>query len=130
MGNKDFKIRISVRNPKNRSLINLTSKSLGITSDKLKAEIEEMINELKLCKQQLPELDKHRLEVSTHDLFPMASVIMLDATPENGMIQIETKLFDSSRNDSFGFQLTKESPFFSKNYTSWQKVLNSSKKIK
>jgi len=55
---------------------------------------------------------------------------MLDATETSGIIQIETKLYKAPRNESFGFQITKESPFFKRHYTAWQRIIQDSIQIR
>lgn len=45
------------------------------------------------------------------------------------MIQVETKLYKAARTESFGFQLTKESPFFKHNFIAWNRVLYDSNAI-
>ncbi|MGH2477031.1 MAG: hypothetical protein ACRDIL_17370, partial [Candidatus Limnocylindrales bacterium] len=61
-----------------------------------------------------------------HGCFPMGSAILLDAGTDRGIIQVETKLFRSPRDESFGFEVTGPSAFFTRNHRAWMRVLDES----
>jgi len=125
--NSSFSISISLINPNNQELIKVASDTLNVSKEKLYNEIIEMLKDLLDCYESLNSSERSRFKILVHDCFPMGSVIMLDATPTSGMIQIETKLYKAPRTASFGFQLTKESPFFKHNFVAWQRVFQESK---
>ena len=56
----------------------------------------------------------------------MGSAILLDADPTQGRIQVETKLFRAPRIESFGYEVVGASPFYSRNYRAWMRVIDAS----
>lgn len=124
--NSSFTISISLINPNNVELLKVASDTLNIKSEKLYKEILEMLKDLIDCYESLNPSEKSRFKILVHDCFPMGSVIMLDATPSSGIIQVETKLYKAPRTESFGFQLTRESQFFKQNFIAWQRVIQES----
>jgi len=127
--NEHFIVTISLINPNNLELVKLAADTLDIRTEKLHSEVVDMLKDLLTCCQQLTSTERSRFKILVHDCFPMGSVIMLDATPTSGLIQLETKLYRSPRNESFGFQLTRESPFFKRNYAAWNRIIRDSKPI-
>ena len=123
----NFTVAISLINPNNSALIKIVADTLNVTKDKLVKEITEMLKDLLDCYEKLNPSERSRFKILVHDCFPMGSVVMLDANPSGGMIQIETKLYKAPRTASFGFQLTKQSPFFKHNFESWQRIIQDSK---
>lgn len=77
-------------------------------------------------KTALPAGQRERLDVRVHESLPMGSAIMLDAEPERGIIQIETKLHRSPRVESFGFEIHGPSDFYSRHYRAWMRVWDES----
>lgn len=124
-----FTITISLMNPNNQELVKIAADTLDITKEKLTREILEMLKELLTCRESLNFSEKSRFKIFTHDCFPMGSVIMLDATPTGGIIQVETKLYKAARTKSFGFQLTKNSKFYNDNFVAWHRVILDSKPV-
>lgn len=127
--NPSFKICVSLINPNNIELVKVAADTLHMEFKELENEIVKMLQELFTCKDLLTSQEKSRFSILVHDCFPMGSAIMLDTTPKGGMIQVETKLHKAVRSESFGFQLTKESPFFKRNYIAWSRTLQDSKPI-
>lgn len=127
--NSSFTITVSLLNPNNHELVKTAADTLNITKEKLSHEITEMLMDLLICYDSLNTSEKTRFKILIHDCFPMGSVVMLDATPTSGMIQVETKLYKAARAKSFGFQLTKESPFFKHNFVAWHRVIQDSRPI-
>lgn len=125
--NSSFTITVSLINPNNHELVKVAADTLNVTKEKLSKEIIEMLKDLLNCYDSLNASEKSRFKILVHDCFPMGSVVMLDATPTYGMIQVETKLYKAARANSFGFQLTKESPFFKHNFVAWNRVIQDSK---
>jgi len=125
--NSSFMISISLINPNNQELVKVVADTLNISKEKLSHEITEMLKDLLDCFESLNPSEKSRFKILVHDCFPMGSVVMLDATPTGGMIQVETKLYKAPRTASFGFQLTKDSPFFKHNFVAWHRVIQDSK---
>ena len=127
--NQNFTISISLLNPNNQFLIKVAADTLNVTAKKLKSEISEMLSDLLDCYDSLNSSEQTRFKILVHDCFPMGSVVMLDALPSGGMIQIETKLYKAPRTASFGFQLTKESSFYKHHFLSWHRIIQDSKPI-
>lgn len=123
---RNFTISISLINPNNSALIKIVADTLNITEGKLIKEITEMLEGLLNCCDSLNPSEKSRFKVLVHNCFPMGSAVMLDASPSGGIIQVETKLYKAPRVSSFGFQLTKTSPFFKHNFESWQRIIQDS----
>lgn len=124
--NQAFIITISLINPNNQALVKIAADTLSIPYDKLRNEIVDMLKELFGCYEQFSKQEQSRFKISVHDCFPMGSVIMLDATETSGVIQIETKLYKAPRNESFGFQIARNSNFFKRNYIACQKIIQDS----
>ena len=125
--NENFVVKISLLNPNNDSLVEIAADTLNVSPKKLREEIADMLKALLDCQEQLMKSERERFIILVHNCFPMGSVLMLDTTPTGGMIQVETKLYKSPRNESFGFQLTKDGQFFTRHYTAWQKIFQDSK---
>jgi len=130
-GDGTFRIRVSVLNP-NSAACEVAAKSLDIPVKQLRGEINELLAELTSLKHSLPLERRHQLRLFTHDLLPMGSVIMLDAEPNSGIIQIETKLFKAPRTLSFGFEITAptKTSFYRNQFHYWQLVFESAEEIK
>lgn len=124
--NQAFIITISLINPNNQALVKIVADALDIPYDKLRNEIVDMLKDLFDCYEQFTKQEQSRFKILVHDCFPMGSVIMLDATETSGVIQIETKLYKAPRNESFGFQIARETTFFKRNYIAWQKIIQDS----
>jgi len=123
----NFSVVVSLINPNNSALVKIVADTLDVSTDKLLKEVREMLSNLLDCYDSLNPSEKSRFKILVHDCFPMGSVVMLDASPSGGMIQIETKLYKSPRVSSFGFQLTKQSQFFKHNFEAWQRIIQDSK---
>jgi|GEM_PF-2223261 hypothetical protein len=126
-GNQNFKIEISLINPNNDSLLQVAADTLNVSKERLKSEITTMLKDLHECNKHLGDSEKSRFKILVHDCFPMGSVVMLDTSPNGGMIQVETKLYRAPRTESFGFQVTKESIFYKNNLTAWNRIIADSK---
>lgn len=124
--NKAFIVTVSLINFNNRALVEIAAESLNISYNNLREQIVNMLKDLFDCYEQLTKQEQSRFRILVHNCFPMGSVIMLDATETSGIIQIETKLYKTSRNESFGFQITKKSPFAKRNYIAWQRIIQDS----
>lgn len=123
ISNQAFTIIVSLINPNNQALLKIVADTLDIPCNKLRKEIVDMLKDLFACYEQLTRQEQSRFKILVHDCFPMGSVIMLDATETSGVIQVETKLYKTPRNESFGFQIIKDSPFFKRHYLAWQRVI-------
>ena len=88
-----------------------------------------MLEQLEELRESLPEAQKTRLKVLVHDCLPMGSAILLDATSSTGKIQVETKLYRAPRTESFGYEVVGPTPFYSRNYSAWKRVLDDSKEV-
>ena len=123
--NSSFHIRVTLLDP-SCPIVHHLAKSLDISGEELKNEIEDTLRQLKMCKMELGNNAGRRLDVCVHDTLPIGSAILLDADPESGRIQVETKLYRAPRTESFGFEVVGPSPFYNRNYTAWQKVFDDS----
>lgn len=123
--NPDFRIVISLMNP-STPYIDVASVSLDLTPDELREEIETMLRKLIALKESLSKTEQIRFQILVHDSFPMGSAILLDATPTSGSIQVETKLYRTPRTESFGYEVTAPSRFFTQNYRAWKRVIDDS----
>jgi hypothetical protein len=122
----DFRISISLIAPKSPAAA-LAAASLNVTGDHLvNEEIRPMLRKLVGIRNDLPESDRPRLRILVHNFFPMGSAILLDADPTQGRIQVETKLFRAPRIESFGYEVVGSSPFYSRNYRAWMRVIDAS----
>jgi hypothetical protein len=121
-----FKIRVSLLAP-NSEAVKIAAESLNVAPDHLSREIREMLGNLEQLKASLPPAQSHRLDVLVHECLPMGSAILLDATPEKGTIQIETKLHRAPRVESFSFEIVGPSSFYHRHYRAWVDVLDESR---
>lgn len=126
---KDFRVAISLLNPESPALA-AASASLNMTEAQLKSEIRDMLDKLKKIKESLSKQERQRLRVLVHNALPMGSAILLDATQDRGLIQVETKLYRAPRTDSFGYEVVGQSSFYSHNYTAWMHVVDDSTEVK
>lgn len=124
----DFRITISILAPKSSASI-LTAASLNITHEQLRDEIHTMLNELIALREGLSAPEQSRLQIFVHECLPMGSAILLDCEPTRGTIQVETKLFRAPRIESFGFEVVGPSPFYTRNYRAWRRVLDESRPV-
>lgn len=124
----NFKITVSLLDPFSDTL-NVAAKSLNEKPNEMADDICLMIKRLLDIKDRLPIADQSRLIISVHDFLPMGSAILLDATPNNGLIQVESKLYKSPRTDSFGYEVHGPSEFYSRNYRAWMCVFDESKVV-
>jgi hypothetical protein len=123
--NEDFSVRVTLLNPSSSAVV-LLAKSLDMQPMALENEIRDTLRQLSTCKAELSKGDADRLSVSVHDTHPIGSAILLDAAPESGRIQVETKLYRAPRTESFGFEVKGPSDFYRRNYTAWRKVFRDS----
>jgi len=121
-----FRVRVTLLNP-DSPVVSLLAKSLDLKPQKLQEEIIDTLHQLWACKCRLSADRRKGLEILTHDTLPIGSAILLDASPDRGRIQLETKLYQAPRIESFGFEISAPSDFFSRNYEAWQRVFNDSK---
>lgn len=124
--NQAFRITISLLAPSSTAA-SCAAASLNIGAAELKSEITAMLAHLMELKNSLPAGQRERIEVTVHESFPMGSAILLDADPERGIIQIETKLHRSPRSESFGFEITGPSEFYKRHYRAWMRVCDESR---
>lgn len=124
----NFKITVSLLDPFSQAL-EVAAKSLNEKPKEMADDICLMIKRLLDIKDRLPDTDRSRLVISVHDFLPMGSAILLDATPDSGLIQVETKLYKSPRTESFGYEVHGPSEFYARNYRAWVCVLDESKII-
>lgn len=124
-GNPTFRVRVTLLDPMCPSLPYL-AKSLDLAPKELRGEIEDILDKLVKCKNDLPASAQKRLEIYLHDTIPIGSAILLDAIPTTGRIQIETKLYKAPRTESFGFEVIGPSPFYERNFKAWMQVFDDS----
>jgi len=124
--NPSFRVAVSLLAPASTAAECVTA-SLDLTRDELDREITEMLGMLMSLKNSLQSGQRERLEIRVHECLPMGSAIMLDAEPERGIIQIETKLHRSPRAESFGFEIKGPSDFYNRHYRAWMLVWDESR---
>jgi hypothetical protein len=123
--NENFCVNITLLNPLS-PVIPLVAKSLDIERHDLDGEIRSTLRQLVRCKERLPGGAARRLMVYVHDALPIGSAVLLDANPQSGRIQVESKLYRAPRTESFGFEIVGPSDFYTRNYTAWHKVFHDS----
>src|SRR6266851_371556 len=122
----DFRIKISLLAPNSGAAFS-AAVSLNVKPEELSQEITQMLGLLVEFRWTLPEGDRQRFEILVHDMLPMGSAILLDASPGFGTIQIETKLHRTPRGESFGFEIVGPSSFYGRHYRAWTRVLDDSR---
>lgn len=128
--NPDVRVVISLLDPANRSAMEVASASLNITANELTGEVQVMLTRLMEFRDSLDLNDRSRMRVLVHQCMPMGSAILLDAAPDRGTIQVETKLYGAARIESFGYKVVAPSPFYTRNYRAWGRVLDDSHESK
>lgn len=123
--NENFRVRITLLHPES-PVIPLLAKSLDLPASDLHDEIGHTLRQLVACKERLAAGASKRLHVCTHETLPIGSAILLDAEPNSGRIQVETKLYRAPRIDSFGFEVAGPGRFYQRNYTAWNRVFDDS----
>lgn len=123
-----FEIHISLLSPTSTAL-SLVAESLDVRQSDLALEVDQMLSALVSMRDSLPAPERLRFHISTHASVPMGSVIMLDATPRSGVIQVETKLYKAPRVESFSFEITGGTAFFQRNYVAWNTILAESVRL-
>jgi hypothetical protein len=126
--NANYRVRVSLLDP-NSPANDISAQSLNIPPGQLRNEIQEMLQHLVTFRDSLPEHCRPRFSILVHDSMPMGSAIMLDATPEAGTIQVETKLFRAPRLESFSYEVVGPSDFYSRNYRAWTAVIDQSSPV-
>ena len=127
MSNNDFQVAISLANPRNSALLNVISASLDQNIREVKKEIEDMLSKLVGCRQDVDLDSQKRFRILVHESLPIGSVVMIDANVEGrGLIQLETKLYQTNRSESFGFVLSGRCQFFERHFTAWSRVIRDS----
>ena len=121
-----FRVRISLLAPQSQAAC-CAAQSLGIAPAGLAEEIKKMLRDLIALKSSVTSGQSRRLEVLVHESLPMGSAILMDATPETGLIQVETKLHRVPRVESFGFIVRGPSPFYKRHYQAWSAVFDESR---
>jgi hypothetical protein len=121
-----FRVRLSLLAPDSVAA-HCAAPSLGVTQDQLASEIKGMLRDLTALKSSLTPSQAQRLEVLVHESFPMGSAILMDATAEAGLIQVETKLHRAPRVESFGFIISGPSPFYERHFRAWTGVFDESR---
>ena len=125
MASPDFRVEISLLDP-DCSGIGPMAEALDLAVADLKQEIHAMLTKLGALKESLPQLDKERLKVLKHEAIPMGSGILLDASPNAGTIQVETKVYRATRGDSFGYELRAGTSFYERHYRAYRHILDRS----
>ena len=124
----DFRITISLLAPRSAAI---AAASLNVPPEQLaNDEIRPMLQKLMEVRDSLPLSERARLQILVHELFPMGSAILLDAEPTQGRIQVETKLFRAPRIESFGYEVVAPSPFYTRNYRAWRRVIDESRPVR
>ena len=124
--NPNFRVAISLLAPSSPAA-GCSAASLDADPTELRREIMEMLGTLMSLKAGLPPGQRERIDVRVHECLPMGSAIMLDAEPETGIIQVETKLHRSPRVESFGFEIKGPSDFYKRHYRAWTRVWDESR---
>lgn len=121
-----FRIRVSLIAPLSDAA-KCAAESLDFPLRDLQREVGIMLSELLKLKDSLTRDQQQRLDILVHECLPMGSAILLDASPEAGTIQIETKLHRTPRVDSFGFEIVGPSEFYERHYRAWSAVFDESR---
>jgi hypothetical protein len=122
----NFRVRISLLAPYSEAAV-IAAESLNVPHKHLAREITEMLQGLDQLRTSLPPIQRQRLELFVHECLPMGSAILLDATPEKGVIQVETKLHRAPRDESFSFEILGPSSFYYRHYRAWMDVFDQSR---
>jgi hypothetical protein len=59
----------------------------------IKARVEATLKELKGIKDNLPDIQKGRLDIRTHDIMTFHSILAIDAHTDDGVINVESFIY-------------------------------------
>jgi hypothetical protein len=127
-GNGNFRVTISVLSP-TCSVVEAAARALDMDAEILRGEIKSFLKALLEVNRRLDEVSRARLSIRVHELLPLGSAILLDATPNNGVIQVETKLHGSPRTESFGYLVKGPGEFYMRNHRAWMQFLDDSRPL-
>ncbi len=111
-------VEIAVVDPDSSS-IKQVSDFFGISENDAVNRINGTLTDLHRAKMSLPRNKLRRFRILTYDTLATASVIMLDDDVIGGRIQVDFKVFQTPRHQSFGFELSgSETP----SYQLWRRA--------
>jgi hypothetical protein len=102
---------------------------LGTTHDELARDIVSVLERLVSLRESLPDTDRARLRICVHEKLPIGSGILLDATPNSGTIQVDTKMYLATRGESFGYELKSGGAFYERHFRAYRHVLDSARVV-
>lgn len=126
IANDDFRVTVTLLNPRS-AVVGPVAAALDMSVPALRGEILETLEQLSDLRSRMTHDQRSRFRVLVHDLQPMGSAVLLDATPSAGRIQVETKLYRARRTESFGFEVSGPSSFYGRNFTAWNAVIDDSR---
>jgi hypothetical protein len=95
----------------------------------LQGRISESLRMLQTIKSELPDVEKGRLDIRTHDLLPIHSIVVIDAESERGVIYVEYYLYGADSRSWVTLSVSKkeQSALFDRYWQSYKYVWDRSK---
>ncbi len=96
---------------------------LGTSHEALRAEIESMCADLISLKNNLNPHEAARLHLLQHVVLPSFSCILIDDGLPTAQLQVEAKLYDAPRSDSYGFTLVPDGDLYERQRVAYYRIL-------
>ncbi|MBF6446577.1 patatin-like phospholipase family protein [Nocardia elegans] len=115
LSRKDSRIRItlSLLNPRAQHLMEAVAPNIGRTGAELEPQIQGLVERVMRFRSGLTPEMRGRFKLVCHNTLPSASAIMIDVNSDHGKIQLETKAYKTPMIQSFGFEVSAGSEFYS-----------------
>ncbi len=99
-----FSVTIAIVSPKGKILPALAA-YLGVSTEEVRSRAVHSRDELIAAKMTLNVEQQHRFIIKLYESLPVASIIMLDVASEEGRIQVDYKVYQAPRQESFGLEI-------------------------
>jgi hypothetical protein len=96
---------------------------LGTSYHALQAEIESMCADLTDLKKTLTRHESARLYLLQHTVLPSFSCVLIDDGLPTAQLQVEAKLYEAPRSDSYGFTLTPGGDLYGRQRRAYYRIL-------
>jgi hypothetical protein len=106
------------------------AKHLNRPSEEVRDRIIKSLVKLTTARAQLTEPVRYRYHIKIYSSLPVASVIMLDRTEDNGRIQVDIKPYHAAQHNSFAIELANaDSPLYQHLSDAWGQLMLDAKEL-
>lgn len=122
-------IRLSLLNPSRNGLMEALAGNLKRNPEELQASIQQVVESLLNFRNTLSREKQDCFHVYLHNTLPSSSAIMIDASRPEGVIQLETNVYQAPGIDSYGFEIGFGSEFYDKVHKAYRALINDGDKL-